>query len=149
MRLTPDESPGRPNTSTVSAYESQLEISMISANEDDDAEVSLWIDEKEQQFERRGVINQAISQLTEGRYSSVASTLNTAWEDVSLTQQQYYQCKVKEVLQAVLSVVVPVQEERIWSYLWEDQQVRNVGNEPPAKRNRLDTGRVKQLSLCS
>ena len=86
LRLMPDESPGRPNTSTVSAYESQLEISMISANEDDDTEVSLWIDEKEQQRERREVISQAISQLTEGRYSPVASTPNTAWEDVSLTQ---------------------------------------------------------------
>ena len=28
-RLSTDESPGRPNTSTVSAYESQLEILMI------------------------------------------------------------------------------------------------------------------------
>ena len=97
-RISTDESPGRPSTSTVSAYESQLEISMISANEDDDVEVSLWIDEKEQQNERRGVINKAISQLTEGRYSPIASTLNTAWEDVSVTQQQYYQRKVKEVL---------------------------------------------------
>ena len=51
---------------------------MTSANEDDDAEVSLWIDEKEQQHERRGLINQAISQLTESRYSPIASTLNTA-----------------------------------------------------------------------
>ena len=118
---------------------------MISANEDDDAEVSLWIDEKEQQRERRGVINQAILQLTEGRYSPIASTLNTAWEDVSLTQQQYYQRKVKEVLQAVLSVVVPGQEERMWSCLREDQQVRNVENEPPAKRKRLDTGLVETL----
>ena len=50
-----DESPERPNTSTVSAYESQLEISMLPINEDD-AEVSLWIDEKEQQHEKRGVI---------------------------------------------------------------------------------------------
>lgn len=55
-RISTDESPGRPNTSIVSAYESQLEISMMSANEDDDAEVSLRIDEKEQQHERRGVI---------------------------------------------------------------------------------------------
>ena len=118
---------------------------MISANEDDDDEISLWIDEKEQQRERRGVINQAISQLTEGRCSPIASTLNTAWEDVSVTQQQYYQRKVKEVLQAVLSVVVPGQEETMWSCLREDQQVRNVGNEPPAKRKRLDTGLVETL----
>ena len=70
-RISTDESPGRPNAGTVSTYESQFEISMISANEDDDAEISLWIDEKEQQRERRGVINQAISQLTEGRYSPI------------------------------------------------------------------------------
>ena len=145
-RISTDaESPGRPSTSTVSAYESQLEISMIFANEDDDVEVSLWIDEKEQQHERRGVINKAISQLTEGHYSPIASTLNTAWEDVSVTQQQYYQRKVKEVLQVVLSVVVPGQEERMWSCLRQDQQVHNIGNEPPAKRKRLDTGLVKTL----
>jgi len=94
---------------------------MISANEDDDAEVSLWIDEKEQQHERRGIINEAISLLTKGCYSPIASTLNTAWEDVSVTQQQYYQRKVKEVLQVVLSAVVPRQEERMWSCLREDQ----------------------------
>lgn len=79
-RISTDESPERPNTSTISAYENQLEISMISANEDDDTEVSLWIDEKEQQHERRGVINHAISQLTEGRYNPIASILNTSWE---------------------------------------------------------------------
>lgn len=127
-RLSTDESPVRPNTSTVSAYESQLEISMISANERDDAEVSLWIDEKEQQHERRGVINHAFSQLTEGRYSPIASTLGSSWEDVSATQQQYYQRKVKEVLQVVLSVVVPGQEARMCSCLREDQQVRDVRN---------------------
>ena len=144
-QLSTDESPGRPNTRTVSAYESQLEISMISANEDDDAEVSLRIDEKEQQHERRGVINHAISQLTEGRYSPIASTLNTSWEDVSATQQQYYQRKVKEVIQVVLSVVVPGQEARMWSCLREDQQVRDVRNEPAAKRKRVDTGLVETL----
>ena len=118
---------------------------MISANQDDDVEVSLWIDEKEQQHERRGVINKAISQLTEGRYSPIASTLNAAWEDVSVTQQQYYQRKVKEVLQVVLSVVSPGQEERMWSCVRQDQQVHNVGNEPPAKRKQLDTGLVETL----
>ena len=81
-RLSTEESPRRPNTSTVSAYESQLEISMISANKDDDAEVSLWIDEKEQQHERRGVINHAISQLPEGRYSPVALTLTAPFNNM-------------------------------------------------------------------
>lgn len=63
-----------------------------------------------------------------------------------MTQQQYYQRKVKEVVQVVLSVVVPGQEERMWSCLQEDQQVRNVGNEPPAKRKRLDTRLVEKLT---
>ena len=40
----------------------------------------------------------------------------------------------------MLSVVVPGQEERMWSCLRQDQQAHNVGNEPPAKRKRLDTG---------
>lgn len=84
-------------------------------------------------------------QLTEGHYSPIASTLNTAWEDVSVTQQQHYQCKVKDVLQVVLLVVVPGQEERMWSCLWEDQQVHDVGNEPHAKRKQLDTGLVETL----
>ena len=64
-----------------------------------------------------------------------------------MTQQQYYQRKVKEVLQAVLSVVVPGQEETMWSCLREDQQVRNVGKEPPAKRKRLELVLWKHLSL--
>ena len=105
----------------------------------------MWIDEKEQQHKRRGVINHAVSQLTEGCYSPIASTLNISWEDVSATQQQYYQRKVKEVLQVVLSVVVPGQEAKMWSCLWEDQQVRDVRNEPPAKRKRVDTGLVETL----
>jgi len=62
-----------------------------------------------------------------------------------VTQQQYNQRKMKEVLQVVLSVVVPRQEERMWSCLREYQQVLNVGNEPPAKRKRLDTGLVERL----
>ena len=139
-----DESHERSNTSTVSAYEIHLEISMLPINEDD-AGVSLWIDEKKQQREKRGVINHAITQLTEGRYSPIASTLNTSWDDVLVTQQQYYQRKVREALQAVLSVVVPGQEERMRSCLREEQGVPNVGIEPPAKRKRLDIGLVETL----
>lgn len=120
-------------------------MSLFSINEDDDAEVSLWIDEKEQQHERRGILNHAIAQLAEGRYSPIASTLNTSWDDVSVTQQQYYKRKVKEVFQTVLSVVVPGQEDRMWSCLREEREVRDVENEPPAKKKRLDTGLVETL----
>ena len=91
---------------------------MISMNEEDDAEVSLWIDEKELQYELElqcavnQTLNNAVAKLTEGRYSPIASTLNTSWDDVSMTQQKYYQCKMKEVIQTALSVVVPGQEEQ-------------------------------------
>jgi len=82
-------------------------------NEEDDAEVSLWIDEKELQHEKRETLNNAVAKLTEGRYSPIASTLNTSWNDVSMTQQKYYQRKMKEVIQKALSVVVPGQEEQM------------------------------------
>ena len=88
---------------------------MISMNEEDDAEVSLWIDEKELQQEKRETLNNIVAKLTEGRYSPIASTLNTSWDDVSMTQQKYYQRKMKEVIQTALSVVVPGQEEQMWS----------------------------------
>ena len=49
---------------------------MISMNEEDDAEVSLWIDEKELQHEKREMLNNAVAKFTEGRYSPIASPLN-------------------------------------------------------------------------
>ena len=70
------------------------------------------IDEKELQHEKRETLNNAVAKLTEGRYSPIASTLNTSWDDVSMTQQKYYQRKMKEVIQTALSVVVPGQKEQ-------------------------------------
>ena len=103
---------------------------MISMNEEDDAEVSLWIDEKELQHERRETLNNAVAKLTEGRYSPIASTLNTSWDDVSMTQQKYYQRKMKEVIQTALSVVVPGQEEQMWSCLREERELVDMDEEP-------------------
>ena len=51
---------------------------MISVNEEDDSEVSLWIDEIELQHEKRETLNNSVAKLTEGRYSPIASTLNTS-----------------------------------------------------------------------
>ena len=118
---------------------------MISMNEEDDAEVSLWIDEKELQLEKRETLNNAVAKLTEGRYSPIASTLNTSWDDVSMTQQKYYQRKMKEVIQTALSVVVPGQEEQMWSCLREERELADMDEEPPAKRKRIDTGLVQTL----
>ena len=79
---SPDE---RPNTSCASAYETDVEISMESMNEGDDADVSLWIDEKELQHQKRETLSNTVAQITEGHYSPIASTLNTSWDDVSIT----------------------------------------------------------------
>ena len=79
---SPDE---RPNTSCASAYETEVEISMVSMHEGDDAEVSLCIDEKQLQHQKRETLSTTVAQITEGRYSPIASTLNTSWDDVSIT----------------------------------------------------------------
>lgn len=118
---------------------------MISMNEEDDAEVSLWINEKELQHEKRETLNNAVAKLTEGRYSPIASTLNTSWDDVSMTQQKYYQRKMKEVIQTALSVVVPGKEDQMWSCLREERELADMDEEPPAKRKRIDTGLVQTL----
>ena len=118
---------------------------MISTNEEDDGEVSLWIDETELQHEKRETLNNAVAKLTEGRYSPIASTLDMSWDDVSMTQQKYYQRKMKEVIQTALSVVVPGQEEQMWSCLQEERELVDMDKEPPAKRKRIDTGLVQTL----
>ena len=143
--ISTDESPKGPSTSSASQYESEVDISMISINEEDDAEVSLWIDEKEHQHQKRDALNHTVPQLTEGRYSPIASTLNTSWDNVSVTQQKYYQRKMKEVFQAALSIVVPGQEQQLWNCVREETELGNVSEEPSAKRKRMDTGLVETL----
>ena len=120
--ISTDESPKGPRTSSASPYESEEDISMISINEDD-TEVSLGIDEKEHQHQKREALNNTVAQLTEGCYSPTALTLNTSWDDVSVTQQKYYQQKVKEVFQAALSVVVPGQEQQLWNCVGKKQSL--------------------------
>ena len=61
-----------------------------------------------------------------------------------MTQQKYYKRKMKEVIQTALSVV-PGQEEQMWSCLWEERELADMDEEPPAKRKRIDTGLVQTL----
>ena len=140
-----EESPERPNTSYASAYETKVEISMESMNEGDDAVVSLWIDEKELQHQKRETLSNTVAQITEGRYSPIASTLNTSWDDVSIAQQKYYRRKMKKVIQAALSVVVPGQEEQMWSCLREERELVDTDDEPATKTKRIDSGLVQTL----
>ncbi|KAK3725259.1 hypothetical protein QZH41_001292 [Actinostola sp. cb2023] len=80
-------------------------------------EVSIWQDEIEEQHQKRQVMNEALHNITGGRTSTLQSTFNTAWEDISSTQQKYYVRKARETIAASLSVISPGQEEEIWKSL--------------------------------
>ena len=106
---------------------------------------NLWIEENELQHKKREMLNNATAKLTEGRYSPFVSTLNPSWDDVLVTQQKYYQRKMKEVIQEALSIVVPGQEEHMWNCLPDERESADVSEEPPAKRKRINTGLVQTL----
>ena len=56
-------------------------------------EISIWVDEMEEQNSKRQKLNAVVHNISGGRYSPVMSTLNTTWDDVSDTQQRYYNRK--------------------------------------------------------
>ena len=118
---------------------------MVSIIEGDDAEVSLWIDEKELQHQKRETLSNTVAQITEGRYSLTPSTLNTSWDDVSIIQQKYYRRKMEEVIQAALSVVVPGQEEQMRGCWREERELVDTDEEPVTKRKRIDSGLAQTL----
>jgi len=142
-----NESPERPNISSTSADESEVDISAMDlmTEAEDEGETNLWIEEKELQHKKREMLNNAIAKLTEGRYNPFVSTLNTSWDDVLVTQQKYYQRKMKEVIQEALAIVVPGQEEHMWNCLPGERESADASEEPPEKRKRIDTGLVQTL----
>jgi len=97
-------------TQTVS---SQSHSSQASIPEE---EISMWIDEMEEQNSKRQKLNEAIDNISDGRYSLVMSTLNTIC-GVSDTQQRYYIRKAKETIATSLSIITPGQEELVWKML--------------------------------
>ncbi|KAK3747904.1 hypothetical protein QZH41_010207, partial [Actinostola sp. cb2023] len=96
------------DTQTISSQSSQ------STNEED---ISIWVDEIEDQQHKRESLNEAIGSIANGRYSPLLSTLNTSWDDISHTQQRYYLRKATETITTALSVICPGQENEIWSTL--------------------------------
>ena len=74
-------------------------------------EISIWLDEKEA---KRQTLDDSLNNLTDGRVSPLQSTLNTEWDDISVTQQKYYARKAKETIAATLSAISPGQEEEFW-----------------------------------
>jgi len=71
----------RSETETVSL---QSHSSQASIPEE---EISIWVDEMEEQNSKRQILNKALHSISGGRYSPVMSTLTTTWDDISDTQQ--------------------------------------------------------------
>ena len=57
--------------------------------EDEDQEVSFWIDEEQRQEEKRTVLYKAISHITDGIVSPIASSHCSNWESTSSSQKSY------------------------------------------------------------
>ena len=98
------------DTQTISSQSSQ------SSNEQE-VTCSIWVDEMEDQQQKRKSLNEAVGSISSGRFSPVLSTLNTSWGDISNTQQRYYIRKATEAISTTLSVICPGQENEIWSAL--------------------------------
>ena len=90
-------------------------------------EISIWLDEKEEQHAKRHTLNDTVSTLTDGRVSPFLSTLNTEWDDISSTQQKYYTRKARELFSATFSVVSPGQEQALWESLCREPMLKNEG----------------------
>ena len=98
----------------------EVEITLdrtVCSIEDEDQEVSFWIDEEQSHQESRIVLNEAISRITEGRVSPIASSLCSNWESTSSSQKCYYLRKVRQVFSAVLSTIAPDQEDEVFEAL--------------------------------
>ena len=94
-----------------------MALEELSFQEDESAaeiEQSMWMDEHLQQDTNRGVLNQAMDDITGGRVSPIQSTLNTEWSDISERQRNYYTRKAKEVIDTTLSTLAPGQESELW-----------------------------------
>ena len=106
-------------TDTMSSQSSQSTLP--------EKEISIWLDEKEEQHAKRQTLNDTVSTLTDGRVSPLLSTLNTEWDDISSTQQKYYTRKAREIFAATLSVVSPGQEQALWESLRREPMLENEG----------------------
>ena len=117
-------------TQSLSSQSSQLTDNILSGPEGEtdtmssqssqstlpEKEISIWLDEKEEQHAKRQTLNDTVSTLTDGRVSPLLSTLNTEWDDISSTQQKYYTRKAS-----------PGQEEALWESLRREPMLENEG----------------------
>ena len=104
-------------------------------------EVSIWCDQKEIQNERRQALNDALGNLTSGRFSPILSTLNASWDDISSTQQKYYYNirKAREAVAATLSVISPGQEKDLWKCIQNNSDIIERDKSSSSKRKHFET----------
>lgn len=70
--------------STSSEFECTLNSTVTDLKEEDE-EISFWVDKEQHQQEKRAVLNEALADISHGRVSPIASTLNSNWESISST----------------------------------------------------------------
>ena len=100
-------------------------------------EISIWSDEVQVQQEKRKVLNDTVQTLTDAQTSPILSTQNTTWDDISSTQQKYYQRKAKETIMAALSVISPGQEEKLWHAVRKEATIGSA-QESSTRRKSFD-----------
>ena len=100
-------------------------------------EISIWVDEMEEQNSKRQKLKEAVHSISGGRYSPVMSTFNTTWDGVSDTQQRYYIRKAKENIATSLSVITPGQEELVSKAL-QTEVLLDPNRDNQRKRKRFD-----------
>ena len=120
------------DTDEASTVSSQASCHSVPENE-----ISIWSDEVQVQQEKHKVLNDTVQTLTDGQTSPILSTLNTTWDDISSTQQKYYQRKAKETIMAVLSVISPGQEEKLWHAVRKEATIGSA-QESSTRRKSFD-----------
>ena len=104
------------STSLARGLELPLDNTIESVNFEDE-EVSFWFDEEQRQKEKRNVLNEAFSDITDGRVSPISSSLSSNWESLSSSQKAYYLRKVRQFFTAVLSTIAPDQDDTVFDAL--------------------------------
>ena len=73
--------------------------SQASQISDPEEEVGIWCDEREIQNERRHALNDALGNLTSGRFSPILSTFNASWDDIHLPSKSTILARRGKLLQ--------------------------------------------------
>ena len=114
-------------------------LSQASQISDPEEEVGIWCDKREIQNERRHALNDALGNLTSGRFSPILSTFNASWDDISPTQQKYYTRKAREAVAAMLSVISPGQKKDLWKCIQNDSDLIETDESTSSKGKHFDT----------